>query len=212
MKRYVILIILISFAGCTTSRKISRSSNEVKLQNDIKSNEVNSSITNSINTAKALASETKTDEVITIKQPVQSENIELTANFVIDTSASMQGDTALKLVDVTDKNISITVYQNRKTNVLTAKIKTNKATRDVPFSEITISKSTVNKTSEIDTSKTNTIESNYSKSLVDKSKIEIKNKEENIQSESNGIELNYYGIGGVLILVLIILILYSRRK
>jgi len=98
-------------------------------------------------------------EEITVKTPTVDQPIELTATFRIDTSSTLKADTALKLIDVNNKDVSVAIYQNRKTNELTAKITSKKGSRDIPFSELKIKRNYSESSSTIDTSKV-TVDSN----------------------------------------------------
>jgi len=90
-------------------------------------------------------------EDITVKST--PEPIELTATFRLDTASSLKGDTAIKLVDINDKSVSVSIYQNKKTNELTAKITSKRGSKDVPFSELKIKRNYSENTSKIDTTK-----------------------------------------------------------
>ena len=90
-------------------------------------------------------------EEITVK--ATPEPIELTATFRIDTANSLKGDTALKLVDINDKSVSVSIYQNKRTNELTAKITSKYGSKDVPFSELKIKRNYSENSSKIDTTK-----------------------------------------------------------
>ena len=186
MKKLIIIITtFILFCGCSATRKISKSTSDVKVSKDIDSQskvEVKSSLTN---VGKTSTSESSTVEEINIKQ---APSIELTANFRVDSTAFLRGDTALKLVDITNKNVSVTIYQNGKTKELTAKIRSNGNVQDVPFSEINIKKSTSTKESTIDTSKVITKDSIAQVSVKDKSKLEA--SESVVTKEID--RMNYY--------------------
>lgn len=90
-------------------------------------------------------------EEITVK--TNPEPIELTANFRIDTTSSLKGDTALKLIDINDKSVSVSIYQNKRTNELTANITSKYGSKDVPFSELKIKRNYSENSSKIDTTK-----------------------------------------------------------
>lgn len=186
MKKLMIIITtFILFCGCSTPRKLSKSISDVKITKDIDSQtkvEVN---TNEIKSGKSTVKESSIVEEISIKQ---APSIELTANFRVDSTAFLRGDTALKLVDITNKNVSVTIYQNGKTKELTAKIRSNGNVQDVPFSEINIKKSTSTKETKIDTSKTITKDSTAQVSVRDKSKLEA--SESSVNKEID--KVNYY--------------------
>ena len=90
-------------------------------------------------------------EEVTVK--TNPEPIELTANFRIDTTSSLRGDTALKLIDINDKSVSVSIYQNKRTNELTAKITSKYGSKDVFFSELKIKRNYSENSSKIDTTK-----------------------------------------------------------
>ncbi|MFN0254522.1 hypothetical protein [Pedobacter ureilyticus] len=77
-------------------------------------------------------------EEINIKRTDPLHNIELVANFKVDTNATLSGDTALKLVDMKNNGVSLSIYQNKKTNQLMAKVTTPNGTQTTSFSEINI--------------------------------------------------------------------------
>lgn len=195
MRNYIIIaIIFILFGGCTTKRKVLKTQSELKIENNIEStNEVVES-KSSINAGKTNVIESSTVEEISIKKPA---NIELTANFRIDSTAFLRGDTAMKLVDVKDKNVSVTIYQNGKTKVLTAKIKTLAGVQDVPFSEISIKKSKSTKSTEIDTSKIDNFNVQKKYTFSDKSKIIASAS----KVEKDTQTVNYLGLVGIIILI-----------
>lgn len=105
-------------------------------------------------------------EEITVKS--NPEPIELTATFRIDTVNSLKGDTALKLVDINDKSVSVSIYQNKRTNELTAKITSKGGSKDVPFSELKIKRNYSENSSKIDTTKIS-VDSN--RTILDSSQI-----------------------------------------
>jgi len=195
MRNYIIIaIIFILFGGCTTKRKVLKTQSELKIENNIEStNEVVES-KSSINAGKTNVIESSTVEEISIKKPA---NIELTANFRIDSTAFLRGDTAMKLVDVKDKNVSVTIYQNGKTKVITAKIKTLAGVQDVPFSEISIKKSKSTKSTEIDTSKIDNFNVQKKYTFSDKSKIIASAS----KVEKDTQTVNYLGLVGIIILI-----------
>ena len=75
------------------------------------------------------------------------------------------------MVNVSDKTVSMTIYQIDKNEQLTAKIKSKNSVEDVPFSEISIKKSTTNKGSHIDTSKIDSSKGSAKATLKNKSKV-----------------------------------------
>ena len=105
-------------------------------------------------------------EEITVK--ATPEPIELTANFRIDTTSSLKGDTALKLIDINDKSVSVSIYQNKRTNELTAKVTSKYGSKDVPFSELKIKRNYSENSSKIDTTKIS-VDSN--RTILDSSQI-----------------------------------------
>jgi len=78
--------------------------------------------------------------------------IELSATFRLDTSSSLKGDTAIKLVDVNNNGVSVSIFQNKKTNELMAKVSTGRGvSRTVPFEELQIKRNYQENTSKVDT-------------------------------------------------------------
>lgn len=204
MRNYLIItIIILLFGGCSTSRKISKSSTDVKIEKDLESYNELVVKTNEVKSGKSHVKESSIVEEISIKKVLP---IELTANFKIDSNATLRGDTALKLVDVSDKNISVTIYQNGKNGQLTAKIKSKAGAVDLPFSEINIKKSSTTKESSIDTTKTLTKDSTASSSFKDKSKLEVKETVEEKEID----KLNNYGLLMVFVLIIISLLVWRK--
>lgn len=144
MKKLLLIalaLVLISSNGCKIlkHKKLDKKFEEVKLETDSK---VSSLKVDSITTiAKGNYSNGKTTikESISYKAP-QEDNFELTANFKVDGPVDLKGDTAFKLVDVKNKDVSVTVYHNKKTNELTAKIRKDGKTKDIPFNEMLINR------------------------------------------------------------------------
>lgn len=88
-------------------------------------------------------------EDVTIK--INPEPIQLTATFRLDTDKTLK-DT-IKLVDINDSRVSVAIYQNKKTNELTAKITDKRGSKDIPFTELKIKRNYSEKTSKVDTTK-----------------------------------------------------------
>jgi hypothetical protein len=176
MKKLLLIalaLVLTTSNGCRIlkNKKLDKHSGEVNIKNDF-----------AVSTAKfdslALVSKgvydkgkTTTKETISYKKPVADDDIELTANFKVEGPVDLKGDTAFKLVDVKNNEVSVTVYHNKQTNELTAKIKKKgKKDKDIPFSEMLINRETVNDFSSGDTTKTS-IEINKLKTdSIDKSR------------------------------------------
>lgn len=195
MKKFIyIAALFVLFGGCTTKKHILKTESNLKIEKDIESNQTFVNKVETINTGKSAVTESSTVEEMSIKKPASV--IELTANFKIDSAATLRGDTALKLVDVSDKNVSITIYQNGKTNELTAKIKSKHSTEDVPFSEIKIRKATTVKTAEVDTTKTLTSEVSGSSTVRDKFKV----VQSDNKVEKDVTKVNYLGLVGMLVI------------
>ena len=141
-------------------------------------------------------------EEITVK--ATPEPIELTANFRIDTTSSLKGDTALKLVDINDKSVSVSIYQNKRTNELTAKITSKGGSKDVPFSELKIKRNYSENSSKIDTTKIS-VDSN--RTTLDSSQI---SKEVSYPTEDKQSWHSY--ILPILLAVLLAYVLYKLFK
>lgn len=77
--------------------------------------------------------------------------IELTATFKVDTLRSFVKDTVIRLVDVNNSDVSISIYQNKKTNELTAKVTSHKGSLNVPFSELQIKRTYNEQSNKTDT-------------------------------------------------------------
>ena len=204
MKKIIILAaIIMTFGGCSTHKKVLKTQSDLKVQNDSETKSNIQSETNLLKVGKSDLIESATVEEINIKQP---HSIELTANFRIDSNATLRGDTALKLVDVADKNISVTIYQNGKNGQLTAQIKSKNSVKNVPFSEILIKKSSTNRVVKVDTSKSENIMVHEQTQTKDKSKIEVKETKVNKDIKTN----NNFLIIGAIVLILIIAYFYGK--
>ena len=206
MKKLIyITALFILFGACKTNKSIIKADTKLNIEKDIESNQTFANRIETVNSGKSSVTEASTVEEITLKKPAAL--IELTANFKIDSAATLRGDTALKLVDVSDKNISVTIYQNGKSGQLTAKIKSKSGTEDVPFSEIKIRKATTSRKSDVDTSKTVKSEVTGSATLKDKSKV--------VQAESkvekNTQKVNYLFLIGFVVLVACLCMLLFKR-
>ncbi|MDY0906560.1 hypothetical protein [Pedobacter sp. CFBP9032] len=196
MKKLIyITALFILFGACKTNKSIIKAESKLNIEKNVESSQGFNNKFNNVSLGKSLITESSTVEEMTIKKP--SALIELTANFKIDSTATLRGDTALKLVDVSDKNISVTIYQNGKNGQLTAKIKSKNGTEDVPFSEIKIRKATTSKTANVDTTKTVTSETSGSATLKDRSKV--------VQAESKvekyTQKVNYLALVGIIIMI-----------
>jgi len=158
MKKIVALSLLLAFMatnGCSLfkNRKVEKTLEEVTTQS--KTDVTKISIDTSLEEQKGISvGKTKNyTEEITYKNNVDMSAIALTANFKLDTSSSMRGDTVVKLVDIDDSRVSVAIFQNKKTNELMAKITSAKRTTQVPFSEITIKRNYAETSDSTDTSK-----------------------------------------------------------
>lgn len=151
-------------------------------------------------------SQTNYLEDISIKKPSTLQPIELTATFRIDTTAYLHQDTLLKLVDINDAKVSVTIYQNKKTNELTAKVTTKRTVRDVAFDELQIKRS-LNKVNDV-TDSVGKKESNFQdKSILEHNKEEIKTASKIIEKDTlQGIFI------GILLVGAVIWIAFTNKK
>ena len=206
MKKLIyITTLFILFGGCKTNKSIIKLESKLNIEKNVESNQAFNTKITDVSLGKSSIIESSNVEEITIKKP--STLIELTANFKIDSTATLRGDTALKLVDVSDKNISVTIYQNGKNGQLTAKIKSKTGTEDVPFSEIKIRKAETTRKVEVDTTKTLISEAAGSASLKDRSKI-FKSES---KFEKKVSKINYAGLVGVLVSACLLMWFLFRR-
>ena len=198
MRKHLLFITLVMLGMCMLPSCGSRpkTTSEVsKVKNDVS---LKKSSLDSITTIKAGISENYiknyTEELsykTTVSEP---QPIELTAVFKLDSSSSLKGDTALRLVSIDDNNISVVVYQNKKTNELTAKIKTKgKKAIDVPFSELQIKRTFNEQSTKTDTSSTAT--------RVIKAQVDSTNQSQTTLKEfkDNDVLLSWIIAGGFLI-------------
>ncbi|MCX2474102.1 hypothetical protein OQZ33_07150 [Pedobacter sp. MC2016-05] len=205
MKKLIILaIIIMTFGGCSTQRKISKNESLVRVQNDDEINKAFELESTKSKVGKTDVIELSAVEEIKIKQPHQ---IELTANFRIDSAATLRGDTALKLVDISDKNVSVTIYQNGKNGQLTAQIRSKNSIENVPFSEISIKKSSTNKIVKVDTSKVENVKVKEQIQIKDKSKTEV--NESSVQKDVK--KANYLVLIGLGLLIVIVFWILNKK-
>jgi hypothetical protein len=191
MKKLLLIalaLVLTTSNGCRIlkHKKLDNHSEEVNIKSDVKVSSIESDSLASV--AKGVYDKGKvtTKETISFKRPVPDDDIELTANFKVEGPVDLKGDTAFKLVDVKNKDVSVTVYHNKQTNELTAKIKKKgKKDKDIPFSEMQINRETIQDFSSGDTTKTNTRVSRAKKDSVDKSKKETSVKSSNLDKNKD---------------------------
>lgn len=174
MKKLLLIalaLVLISSNGCRIlkHKKLDKRSEEVNIKNDVKVSELKFDSLATISKGVYDKGKTTTKETISYKAPTD-DNFELTANFKVDGPVDLKGDTAFKLVDVKNKGVSVTVYHNKKTNELTAKVKTGGETKDIPFNEMVINRETTHDFDSGDTSKKLVKVGALKKDSTDKSK------------------------------------------
>lgn len=157
IKKHLPLVFILSaicmLHSCGTSRPKATQIKEVKSNIVYKRDNIDS-----LATVKSGLSESfiknYTEEInyrTTANHTSTPEPIELIANFSLDTSATLKKDTLIRLVDISDSNNSVTIYQNKKTNELTAKIRSKQPTRDIPFSELQIKRTYNEQSNKVDT-------------------------------------------------------------
>ncbi|RZJ83650.1 MAG: hypothetical protein EOO20_22430 [Chryseobacterium sp.] len=191
MKKLLLIalaLVLTTSNGCRIlkNKKLDKHSGEVNIKNDVA---VSTAKFDSLATvAKGVydKGKTKTKETISFKKPVPDDDIELTANFKVEGPVDLKGDTAFKLVDVKNKDVSVTVYHNKQTNELTAKIKKKgNKDRDIPFNEMLINRETVQDFSSGDTTKTNTEVNKLNRDSSDKSRKDSVYKSSNLNKSKD---------------------------
>lgn len=178
MKKLLLIalaLVLTTSNGCRIlkHKKLDKHSEEVNIKNDVKVSSIASDSLASVVKGVYDKGKVTTKETISFKKPVPDDDIELTANFKVEGPVDLKGDTAFKLVDVKNKDVSVTVYHNKQTNELTAKIKKKgKKDKDIPFSEMQINRETIQDFSSGDTTKTDIQVTKSKKDSVDKSQKE----------------------------------------
>jgi len=152
------------------------------------------------------------NEEITIKNAVPAP-VELTATFRVDTSASLNGDTALKLVDINNADVSVAIYQNKKTNELMAKVSTGKSTKNMPFSEMQIKRNYTETDSKKDSSKVSSQETSKKVDSVGKKDVKDVSKAKDSKSEvsSKGI-VGVIGVVAVIVVGVVVYFLIKSKK
>ncbi len=151
--KVLLLAVLLSVTnGCGVAKNkyLEKNKSSATIKNDISVSSVK------IDSAKGSGKVSKSgdeqfySEEISIKKNDAINNIELTANFKVDTGATLSGDTALKLVDVNNGGVSLSIFQNKKTKELMAKVTTSAGSKVTPFSEINIKRQYGQKSGRVD--------------------------------------------------------------
>ena len=164
MKKLITIFLIFAMTltisnGCSLfkNRSVVKSAQKTEVKSDVK---VKTAVKDSTYVEKKgiTVKETKTlSEKITYERPVspsESGAIELTGKFRIDTSSTMKGDTLVKLLDTEDSRVSLSVYQNKYTKELMAKVTSkNSASKVVPFSKISIERTYGETKDSLDTTK-----------------------------------------------------------
>lgn len=154
MKRLVPVALLVGLlittngCGILKNKRIEKANSTERIQNDISTLKVSIDSTKSNHAVARNVKAVSYTEDIIVKRPVV-EDIEISANFRMDTSTTLRGDT-LKLVDIKNNNISLSIYQNGKTKELMAKVTTNAGSKITPFSEINIKRQYSTKENKVD--------------------------------------------------------------
>lgn len=205
-KSIVILVLLgmiTNGCGVFKESKVDRSISEETVKNDTKvvKEEEKSSVKEQLNKSES-STKVLTEEIVYKKPIIDTRPIELTATFKIDSSALLKGDTVLKLLDINNDDVSVTIIQNKLTNELTAKVKTPRSTRTVPFEELTIKKNYTESDLKTDSTITETLVTSVKLDSVNKNKTERYNKEVKKESKPSFWGSLYFWIGvGVLIVI-----------
>lgn len=206
-KSFVILgLIVMLYSSCSLfkerTKNVEIDKTETKIDLEVKKEELNVKLSETKGISEKENSVSSEEIVYKKSNP---EPIELTATFRIDTSSTFKGDTALKLVDINNSNISVAIYQNKKTNEIMAKVKTGGKVQNVPFEELRINKTyTVNK-EKIDTSKKDSSVVSLSLDSVNKGKVvEVKKTKDTETKLSSNSVWAMIGVVGVICIVLLI--------
>ncbi|RZK76377.1 MAG: hypothetical protein EOO92_14680 [Pedobacter sp.] len=114
MKRLVSVALLVGLlittngCGILKNKRIENASSTEQIHNDISTSKVSiDSSKSDVAVARTIKSVSYAED-ITIKRPIV-EDIEISANFRMDTSTTLKGDT-LKLVDIKNNNISLAYF------------------------------------------------------------------------------------------------------
>ena len=215
MKKLLLIalaLVLISSNGCRIlkHKKLDKKSEDIKLETESKISNLKVDSVASIAKGTYSNGKTTVQETISYKAP-QNDNIELTANFKVDGPVDLQGDTAFKLVDVKNKNVSVTVFQNKKTNELTARIKTDGKTKDVPFNEMLINRTITHEKNAGDTTKSKISLNKLSKDSTGKTKNETKIESSNLDKTKNTAPDWKIWIGITIVFVVAIWFFFFRK-
>jgi len=206
MKNYFGLILtcllLIATNGCGILKNKSQAKSKIteKITTEKITNEVKTD--NSVLQTRKASNSKFVDytEEVSIKKMDPLKYIELFATFKVDSAAMINpNDTILKLVDVKNDNVSLSVYQNKKTKEIMAKVNTPAGNTTTPFSEINIKRRYQSKEqSDIDSS---LMENNISD--VIKTTQNEKKEAQSISKTSNKEVKNSVPIGNILIILLV---------
>ncbi|QIL41035.1 hypothetical protein G7074_18245 [Pedobacter sp. HDW13] len=151
-------------------------------------------------------------EEINYKFPnTDKKDLEITANFRVDPVIDLKGDTAFKLVDVKNDNVSVTVYQNKRTNELMAKVKTENGIKELKASEIQIKRTTTTNSDVVDTSKKDIDVKRSTIDSVDKSKSSTYKKEVDLQVNKE-VKSVFLGWWCVFLVIPLLIIIFKRKS
>jgi len=202
------LLITTNGCGILKTKHIEKSSSIEKVNNDIATSKLTIDDTkNDVVTSKSTSSTIQSEE-ITVKRP-EPNDIEIIANFRMDTSATLKGDT-LKLVDVKNNNISLSVYQNGKTKELMAKVTTSAGSRVTPFSEISIKRQYTNTESKTDSVASFENHSELKADSIDKTETVIENKNLNKDKEKSSTPNFWIWAVGIVVAATLIFFLVKK--
>ncbi|WP_131535447.1 hypothetical protein [Pedobacter nototheniae] len=204
-KVFIVLAIIVLIAPSNGCRILKHKTKESKLEttsfkNDIKVSSLKVDSSSVLNSFKYDRSNAFSTEEINIKQhALSSIPLELTAKFRLDENSS-KGDTAFKLVDISNKQVSITVFKNDKTGEATIRVSGTKGSSDMPFTEMQIKRTNSNQLEKVDTTKHKVNLKNEIKDSVEASLKEVKIQESKFEKfkETRPDFFIWIGIGAVI--------------
>ncbi|WP_316851150.1 hypothetical protein [Pedobacter agri] len=202
------LLITTNGCGIHKNKRIEKAGSTERIKNDVSTSKVSIDSTKSnVAVARNVKAVSYTED-ISVKRPVV-EDIEISANFRMDTSTTLKGDT-LKLVDIRNNNISLSIYQNGKTKELMAKVTTNAGSKITPFSEINIKRQYTTKEDKVDSLSTFENHSEIKADSLDKS--ERSYKKDTTTSEKIKKTLPSFWIWAIGILATVTLIYFLLKN
>ncbi len=206
MKQLTLFLLLsLTLSSCSLFKQTSKQKNIEKIsqKNDVKVVKEQTQVKVSEQKGVSESSNTVSSEEITYNN---GQAVAFSTTFKLDTNKK---DTVVNIFNLDDSNLSFSISQDKRTNQLTAKIKTKK-----PQQELTVKKNYSNQTTKVDTSKKDSSSNTLRLDSTDKSKTDIRTV--GVKKESKPTSVIVWialGLGGLaLIYFLVRLWLNNKTK